>query len=100
MTDTAIDDETVAEDSVQDRAASTGSSEQTNPKAYRLKEFCRVFGIGKTYAHSLIAQGILEKRYAGKRLLITRDSAESWFASLPDEPPRNRRPPSKGRVAE
>ena len=86
-----------------DTAASDGTRppEQTTPKAYSVKEFCRVFGVGKTFAHGLISRGTLKKRYAGKRLLITADSAQDWFEALPDEPPRNRvPPPAKLKVAE
>ena len=84
-----------------DTAASDGARppEQTTPKAYSVKEFCRVFGVGKTFAHGLISAGVLKKKYAGKRLLITGDSAQDWFNALPDEPPRKRvLPPTKLRV--
>ena len=76
------------------------SSGLTPPKAYTVPEFCRVFGLGKTYTHNLISSGVLKKRYAGRRLLITADSAASWFDSLPDQPPRDRpSPPMKLRIA-
>ena len=86
-----------------DTAASDGTRppEQTNPKAYSVKEFCRVFGVGRTFAHGLVSAGVLKKKYAGRHLLITADSAQDWFAALPDEPPRNQvPPPTKLRVAE
>ena len=83
------------------RAAGARPPEQTAPIAYNVKEFCRLFGVGKTFTHGLISAGVLKKKYAGKRLLITGDSAQNWFEALPDEPPRNRvPPPTKLRVAE
>ena len=71
----------------------TRPPEQTAPRAYSVKEFCRVFGVGKTFAHTLMSAGVLKRKYAGKRLLITADSAQNWFEALPDEPPRKRVPP-------
>ena len=81
----------VADDN--DASGKDGPCSLTPIKAYTVPEFCRVFGLGKTYTHNLISRGTLKKRYAGKRLLITADSAASWFDNLPDQPPRNRVPP-------
>ena len=95
MTDTPARDDVNDEDDSQE-----GATAPPRVRAFTVSGFCRAYGIGKTFTHSLIAQGVLERRYAGKRLLITGDSAESWFASLPDQPPRKRQPASKERVAE
>ncbi len=97
MTDTAAPDE---DDMPKNRAARAGPPEQTPPKAYSVKEFCRVYGIGKTFAHALISEGVLEKKYAGARLLVTAESAQAWFNGLPDQAPRATASPTKLRIAQ
>jgi hypothetical protein len=51
--------------------------------AYTIKNFCLEYDLGTTYAYGLIAAGKLAARKAGKRTLISRESAEAWFNSLP-----------------
>jgi hypothetical protein len=51
--------------------------------ALTVKNFCREYDLGATSAYNLIAAGKLHARKAGKRTLISRESAEAWFNSLP-----------------
>jgi hypothetical protein len=50
--------------------------------ALTVKDFCREYSVGATFAYGLIAGGALDARKAGKRTLISRESAERWFRSL------------------
>jgi excisionase family DNA binding protein len=50
--------------------------------ARTVREFCRVYGVGKSMTYELITAGILDARKAGKRTLITEESARAWFESL------------------
>jgi len=45
-------------------------------RAYRIKEFCRLYGVSKTKAYDLIAQGKLASILIGRRRLIPADAAE------------------------
>lgn len=51
--------------------------------ALTIKNFCREYGIGSTLAYKLIGDGVLAARKCGRRTLISRESAEAWFNSLP-----------------
>ncbi|WP_428671907.1 helix-turn-helix domain-containing protein [Reyranella sp.] len=46
------------------------------PRALRVNEFCRLYGIGRSSAYKLIGQGQLASVVIGGRRLILRDSAE------------------------
>ena len=48
-----------------------------------IAKFCETFGPGRTEAYQLLAEGKLAGVKSGRRTLITRASAERWFASLP-----------------
>jgi len=45
------------------------------PLAYRVDEFCRVVGLGRTTVYALIAQGKLASVKIGNRRLISRAAA-------------------------
>jgi excisionase family DNA binding protein len=45
------------------------------PLAYRVDEFCRVVGLGRTTVYALIAQGKLASVKIGNRRLIPRAAA-------------------------
>ncbi|MBE9604271.1 helix-turn-helix domain-containing protein [Acetobacteraceae bacterium H6797] len=52
-------------------------------RAYTVEAFCAAYGVGKTTTFAAMKEGKLQAVKAGRRLLIPRDSAEAWFASLP-----------------
>jgi excisionase family DNA binding protein len=45
--------------------------------AYRIDDFCHVFGIGRTKTYQLINAGILKAVVVGGRRLIPREAAEA-----------------------
>ena len=47
-----------------------------------ISQFCKVYGVGRSYTYILIHEGVLEVRKAGTRTLIAADSANRWWASL------------------
>lgn len=56
----------------------------TNEKfAYRISEFCRAFGIGRTKAFDEIKAGRLKVRKAGRITLIRTEDAKAWLDALP-----------------
>ena len=55
---------------------------ESGRKAYPIKDFCHVYGVGRSLAYDMIRRGELEARKAGRRTLITAASADRWFASL------------------
>lgn len=62
----------------------TGASEKPgSPVARTVKEFCRAYGIGKTMAYELFADGKIETRKIGSRTLVIEESARQWLRSLP-----------------
>ena len=50
------------------------------PLAYRVNEFCRVFGLGRTKVYQLIAEGKLRTIRIGGRRLIPREAALALLA--------------------
>lgn len=52
-------------------------------RAFAIREFCFLYGIGRTTAYAEIAAGRLHAVKAGRRTLIIEDAAESWLAALP-----------------
>jgi excisionase family DNA binding protein len=56
---------------------------QTKPVALRVKEFCKLYGIGRTKLYELINRRELRPRKSGKQTLIPTTEAERWFESLP-----------------
>jgi hypothetical protein len=51
--------------------------------ALKVADFCRTYAVCRSVAYQLISAGQLDARKAGRSTLITRDSAERWFESLP-----------------
>jgi excisionase family DNA binding protein len=50
---------------------------QSMPRAYRVKDFCKAFGVSRSTAYNLMADGKLRSvRIAGRRL-IPADAAEA-----------------------
>ena len=52
---------------------------------WRVEEFCRAFGIGKTRAFEMLKRGDVEGVMVGASRRITRSSIETWLANLPRE---------------
>jgi excisionase family DNA binding protein len=52
-------------------------------RAISIREFCRLYGIGRTAAYDEIADGKLRAVKAGRRTLIPIDDAEAWLTSRP-----------------
>jgi excisionase family DNA binding protein len=50
------------------------------PLAYRVNEFCRVVGLGRTKVYALIAEGKLVTIKIGGRRLIPREAALALIA--------------------
>jgi len=51
--------------------------DNTNPRAYRVLDFCKAFGVSRSTAYNLMASGKLRSvRVAGRRL-IPADDAEA-----------------------
>ena len=51
--------------------------------ALTIRDFCRLYGVGRTFAYSEIAAGRLPIRKAGRRTLIVKSDADAWLHSLP-----------------
>lgn len=54
----------------------------SEPIARTVKDFCRAYGIGKTLAYELIAEGRIVAVRAGRRTLILEASAKEWVSTL------------------
>jgi len=61
--------------------------------ARTIRDFCRVYGIGRTMTYELIGEGRLRAVKAGARTLIDEESARMWFEEL------RKNPVTKGRAA-
>jgi len=48
-------------------------------RAYRVNDFCRAFGLGRSKVYELIKSGCLKTVLVGGRRLIPRESAEALF---------------------
>lgn len=55
-------------------------------RAYRVKDFCLTYGIGRTRLYEEIAAGRLRAIKLGTRTLIPADAAAEWFDALPQIP--------------
>lgn len=71
-------------------APKTIEREKDSVRARTVKEFCRAYGVGKSTAYELIAEGTLNAVKMGKRTLIVEESAAHWFNSLPATSTHNR----------
>ena len=52
--------------------------------ALSIDGFCRLYGLGRTFAYEQIKQGKLRAVKCGNRTLILRGDAEAWARSLPE----------------
>ena len=55
----------------------TRPTDQANRRAYRINDFCREYGLGRTTAYKLIRAGKLPSVLIGGRRLIPADQAEA-----------------------
>ena len=53
-------------------------------QAFRVPEFARRHGIGRTKAFEEIAAGRLKAKKIGSATVIPRDAEKAWLESLPD----------------
>jgi excisionase family DNA binding protein len=60
------------------------------PTALSIKNFCQMYGIGRSLTYELIGAGTLEAKKLGAKTLIDRASAERWYCSLPGFCPASR----------
>lgn len=52
-------------------------------RAYRFREFCETFGVGKDAAYNAIRNGALIAHKRGKATIILAEDAERYVTSLP-----------------
>ena len=52
-------------------------------EAYRVTEFCDLYGVAKSKVYEEMAAGRLKVRKLGSRSLIARVDAEAWLMNLP-----------------
>jgi excisionase family DNA binding protein len=52
-------------------------------RAFKIKEFCQRYGVGRTSAYQEIKSGRLRALKIGRGTLIAADDAEEWLRSLP-----------------
>lgn len=50
-------------------------------RAWRVNQFCKAHGIGRTTFYSLVKNGDLKVRKVGKSTLVDADEAARWWAS-------------------
>jgi excisionase family DNA binding protein len=54
-------------------------------RAFRIDEFCAVYGLGRTKTYDLIKAGKLRTVLVGGRRLVPKDAAEALFAQSETE---------------
>jgi excisionase family DNA binding protein len=54
------------------------------PAAYGARAFAADYGLSKSRVYELIYAGELRAVRAGRRILIPREAADEWLASLPE----------------
>jgi excisionase family DNA binding protein len=52
-------------------------TQHERPRAYRVNDFCRLFGVGRTGLYKLLKEGKLPSVRIGGRRLIPADAAEA-----------------------
>jgi excisionase family DNA binding protein len=52
------------------------------PHAFRVKDFCQIYGIGKTKFYQEVSEGRLSILKIGRRTLVSRESARRWLQDL------------------
>lgn len=56
----------------------------TEKRAYEINEFCKAFGVGRSFIYEQIADGKLFAKKIGRKNIITAEEADRWVNSLPD----------------
>lgn len=51
--------------------------------ALTVSEFCKIYGIGRTFFYEQIKAGLLSACKAGTKTLILRSEADRWARALP-----------------
>ena len=51
--------------------------------ALTLPEFCKAYGVSRSFAYREIGDGKLVTRKAGRRTLVLKTDADAWLANLP-----------------
>ena len=54
---------------------------QIEPRAYRVEDFCRAYGLGRTKTYALLKTGELKSVVIGGRRLIPKEAAEALLAA-------------------
>lgn len=57
------------------------SNIQIEPRAYRVEDFCRTYGLGRTKTYALIKTGELKSVVIGGRRLIPKEAAEALLTA-------------------
>ena len=60
--------------------------------ALSIDGFCKLYGLGRTFAYEQIKSGKLRAVKCGNRTLILRADAEQWARALPEAATAGRRP--------
>jgi hypothetical protein len=58
-------------------------------RGYRINDWCRTRGRSRRTAYRLLAEGKLKARKHGKSTIITAQSDQTWWDSLPEFQPQN-----------
>ena len=53
-------------------------------KAYRVGDFCRAYGVSRSFAYQQMKLGVLEFVQVGRMRLIPVEAAEQWFRRQAD----------------
>lgn len=60
------------------------SPENPRPAAMGVRAFAAEYGLSRSQAYEEVYSGRLRAVRSGRRILIPRQAAEDWFASLPE----------------
>lgn len=72
--------------SITHRAASHGQAErQPDPITVSIAEAIRLSGLGRTRLYELAANGSVERRYEGAKLLLVYASLRDYLLALPED---------------
>lgn len=63
--------------------AQSAASSVSTPLAYRIDEFCKAYGLGRSLVYEELRAGKLQARKVGGRTLIFKADADRWANSLP-----------------
>ncbi|WP_338421314.1 helix-turn-helix domain-containing protein [Acetobacter conturbans] len=57
---------------------------QTDIKFINIAKACTIYGIGRTYCYRLLSEGHIKAKKLGGRTLISAESLNQYFNTLPD----------------